>query len=228
MVEAKALVRRLDALKNRVERLIAPRPIGASMRLRVPRHLDPQDALPMFDEWAVLRDEVRKDPECLAVPVRATPRSSETTHYEGRGYIKYHHLARLLADIQYARDLIDHPGRIDSESGPSLHPRLRTAAYILGIFGPALGSLLALIAIGYHLFENQRFLEILLIDHPRATIGLPAAAASAYATVLSFQATSGPIRFKGLGLEFEGASGPVALFVFIFLAEVAAIVALWG
>jgi hypothetical protein len=39
--------------------------------------------------------------------------------------------------------------------------------------------------------------------------------------------TSGPIEFEGLGFKFKGASGPVVLWVFCFLAIAGAIKLVW-
>ena len=120
------------------------------------------------------------------------------------------------------------PTSREPQSPPTLHPQLRKIAYFLAIIGPGFASLMLLIVIGWQLVNNDRLLDILLVEHTRATLGLPAVTASSYATILSFQATSGPIRFKGLGFEFEGASGPAALFILIFLAEIIGLVVLWG
>lgn len=67
----------------------------------------------------------------------------------------------------------------------------------------------------------------LVFDHFRAIIGLPAAAAAAFAIVSLFRTTEGQIKFSGLGLTFEGASGPIVLWIICFLAIAAAIRALW-
>jgi len=66
-----------------------------------------------------------------------------------------------------------------------------------------------------------------MIEHFPATIGLPAAALTSLFVVVYLESSSGPIKFKGLGFEFEGASGPVVLWAFCFLCVAGAIRLLW-
>lgn len=70
------------------------------------------------------------------------------------------------------------------------------------------------------------FLEIMK-DHLAAAVGLPLAAMAALGIVVILEINAGDIKFKGLGFEFEGASGPVVMFVFVFLAIAGAIKLLW-
>jgi hypothetical protein len=63
--------------------------------------------------------------------------------------------------------------------------------------------------------------------HPGAVLGLPLAALAAICIVLFLEAKSGHIEFEGFGFKFRGASGEIVLWVFCFLAIVAAIKALW-
>ena len=65
-------------------------------------------------------------------------------------------------------------------------------------------------------------------EHFAATIGLPMAALLAAFIVVSLRYSDGPIRFEGLGFKFEGASGQLVLWVFVFLAIAGAIRLLWG
>jgi uncharacterized membrane protein YjgN (DUF898 family) len=58
-------------------------------------------------------------------------------------------------------------------------------------------------------------------------VGLPLAAALAALIVIGLRHTEGPIKFKGLGFEFEGTSGQVVLWVVCFLAIAGAIRLLW-
>jgi len=74
---------------------------------------------------------------------------------------------------------------------------------------------------------GQGFWLELALNHFPAVIGLPAAAAASFVVVLLLRNTEGPIEFEGLGFKFKGASGPVVLWVFVFLAIAAAIRMLW-
>ena len=64
--------------------------------------------------------------------------------------------------------------------------------------------------------------------HYAATIGLPMSAISSACIVLLLKATAGPIEFEALGFRFRGASGPVVLWIFCFLAMIAALRLLWN
>ena len=76
------------------------------------------------------------------------------------------------------------------------------------------------------LYSPDWLLEMARHQFP-ATIGLPFAAISALCLVLVLEIKSGPVEFEGFGFKFRGASGPVVMWVFSFLAIVAAIKALW-
>src|SRR5947209_2792660 len=58
----------------------------------------------------------------------------------------------------------------------------------------------------------------LVFHHFPATIGLPFAAAAAFIIIALFRSTEGRIEFGGLGFKFEGASGPIVMWVLCFLA----------
>jgi len=65
--------------------------------------------------------------------------------------------------------------------------------------------------------------------HYAAIFGTPSAAAAAFLVVALFKVTSGQIEFETpLGFKFKGASGPIVLWIFCFLAIVAAFHFLWG
>jgi len=60
-----------------------------------------------------------------------------------------------------------------------------------------------------------------------AVVGLPSAALASLCLVMFLEHTSGPMEFEGLGFKFKGASGPIVLWVFSFLAIVGATKLLW-
>lgn len=64
-------------------------------------------------------------------------------------------------------------------------------------------------------------------EHPAAAIGLPLGALVATCLVLLLESPESPIEFEGLGFKFRGASGPIILWVFSFLAITLAIRVLW-
>lgn len=60
-----------------------------------------------------------------------------------------------------------------------------------------------------------------------AMVGLPMAAVASICIVVLFGSTVGPIRFKAMGLELEGAAGPIVFWVVCFLAIALAIKLVW-
>jgi hypothetical protein len=73
---------------------------------------------------------------------------------------------------------------------------------------------------------NSWFIRV-LERHYAASIGLPLSAISAACIVLLLKATAGPIEFEALGFKFRGASGPVVLWIFCFLAMILGLRLLW-
>lgn len=71
------------------------------------------------------------------------------------------------------------------------------------------------------------WISALMQHQPAATVMLAFAALVAFFVVLLLQYSAGQIRFKVPGFEFEGASGPVVLWVLCFLAVTTAIKWLW-
>jgi hypothetical protein len=61
-----------------------------------------------------------------------------------------------------------------------------------------------------------------------ATVGVPLSVVSAASLVLLLKATMGPIEFEGLGFKFRGASAPIVLWIFCFLAIVGGMKLLWN
>ena len=72
--------------------------------------------------------------------------------------------------------------------------------------------------------ESSKFVT----DNFLALVGAPTCATVAFVVVTAFTQTEGPVRFKGLGFELEGAAGPVVLWVLCFLATVGGVKVLWG
>lgn len=77
-----------------------------------------------------------------------------------------------------------------------------------------------------HYIEPGLIAEVVK-EHFAATVGLPMAALLAAFVVVALRHSDGPMKFEGLGLKFEGASGQVMLWVISFLSIAAAIRLLW-
>ena len=71
-------------------------------------------------------------------------------------------------------------------------------------------------------------LSVIARDHAAAMLGVPWAGGAAFIVVLLLRSSFGRIEYKILGMEFKGASGPIVLWVFCFLAEVLGIRLLWN
>jgi hypothetical protein len=66
-----------------------------------------------------------------------------------------------------------------------------------------------------------------LMDHAVVIYGLPIAALVSFFVVALLRQATGPIAFKGGGLEFSGASGQVVLWVFCFIGIALMMKLLW-
>jgi hypothetical protein len=62
----------------------------------------------------------------------------------------------------------------------------------------------------------------LVSNHYIIIIGMPVSAMAAGAMVTLLRSVDGPIKFKFIGFEFEGAAGQIVMFVLVFLAFVLA------
>jgi len=67
----------------------------------------------------------------------------------------------------------------------------------------------------------------IVTNHFPAIVGLPTACLMAFAVVWVFRTTEGPLEWEGLGFKFRGASGPVVLWVIVFLSIAAAGRLMW-
>ncbi len=99
---------------------------------------------------------------------------------------------------------------------------VRIAAFI--ILASIIGALLAFV-IGQW---NNPEIRAIVTAHLQAAIGLPVAGVFAFLVVALFRTTEGRIRFEVLGLKFDGAAGPIIMWVFCFLAITVSIRLLWG
>ena len=68
--------------------------------------------------------------------------------------------------------------------------------------------------------------DLILRNFP-TIIGLPFAFIAAFVVVALFRQGQAPMEFKGLGLEFNGASGEVILWLFCFVAIATMIKLFW-
>jgi len=70
--------------------------------------------------------------------------------------------------------------------------------------------------------------ETIVREHFAGILGTTMAVMSAMVIVVVFRVAAGPIEFETpFGFKFKGASGPVVLWIFTYLAGVSGMVALW-
>jgi len=68
----------------------------------------------------------------------------------------------------------------------------------------------------------------IVFNHFAAAWGVPGIALGAVIVVTLFRTVEGPIKFKFIGFEFEGASGPIVMWTMVFLAITGAVKLLWS
>jgi len=80
----------------------------------------------------------------------------------------------------------------------------------------------------YHLFVVQEpWLVDILKNHFAALVIPPMVLVSSMLVVISLQVSSGPIRFKILGFEFDGSSGPIIMWILVYLVIIHSTILLW-
>jgi hypothetical protein len=115
----------------------------------------------------------------------------------------------------------------DTDQDTTFQKRLRRTAFWLAVI-TMLGSAFTFgMTHWYLVFIYTEDWKRLLTEHYQAIVGLPGAAAIAFAIVIFLRQIEGPVEFEALGLKFRGAAGQVVMWVFCFLAIVAAMKLLW-
>jgi hypothetical protein len=74
---------------------------------------------------------------------------------------------------------------------------------------------------------NNQAVRQIVMDHLRASVGLPIAGVFAFLVVALFRSTEGQIEFEILTVKFKGAAGPIIMWIFCFLSITLAIRVLW-
>src|SRR3989442_1468555 len=110
-----------------------------------------------------------------------------------------------MTGTQRGMRMVEH-GRDDVEDRRTRWVRIVVAYVILFCF---IGAVLALV-VGEWRNDNLR---TLMTSHFRATVGLPVAGLFAFLVVALFRSTEGRVRFEVFGLKFDGASGPIVLWI---------------
>lgn len=108
MVASLQVVRKFEALKNRVDEALDQR-LGNRPRY----HYDPIDAAPWFERWIKIREGlVTAEPsEFGDIPACVLPTPEKKEEYDGRGAISRIAIERLRSDMRDAWDVLHHPSR---------------------------------------------------------------------------------------------------------------------
>jgi hypothetical protein len=125
------------------------------------------------------------------------------------------------------------PWLYDNEKTSTMTDRLDIKARQLPArrrIGYAVGLVLFIIYLWFlvlSFFLTGGFLLNLLRDHYVFFVGLPFAALIAFVMVSTFEITRGDIEFEIAGLRLKGASGPLIIWVLVYLALVVSISLAW-
>ncbi|PON11909.1 hypothetical protein C2W62_42365 [Candidatus Entotheonella serta] len=105
---------------------------------------------------------------------------------------------------------------------------LQIVAGWIAVIVATVGGLLFSAFFIWRILVDPELIKLLTHDKLMPVFGIPLAVLIAFCIVAILQATAGTISFKIIGLEFEGAAGPVVLWVLCFLNIVFSIRLLWG
>jgi hypothetical protein len=105
--------------------------------------------------------------------------------------------------------------------------KLKTILQTSVVVGTFLVTAFYVVTIAIWSWNDKSWAIDILKNHFPATIGLPLSAIAALVVVILLEFTSGPIKFKALGFEFEGAAAPAIIWIFCFLAMTFGIKLIW-
>lgn len=113
---------------------------------------------------------------------------------------------------------------------PFLEERYKRVVVVAGLIGMISVVIFMVAALGYmtYLGVTDLSLRPRLLRRLPVALGVPAAIVTAFTVVQVLRGFHGPIEFEIKGIRFSGATGPVILWMFVFLAAVWAIRILWG
>ena len=104
---------------------------------------------------------------------------------------------------------------------------LKTILHVAVVVGTFIVTAFYAISLSYWAWIDKGWFLDIVKNHFAATIGLPLSAIAALVVVILLEFTSGPIKMKALGFEFEGAAAPAIVWIFCFLAMAFGIKLVW-
>jgi hypothetical protein len=115
---------------------------------------------------------------------------------------------------------------VDENSPPSHLEKWIGVGTRIGAF--AMIAIVATVLLVFiHAVWNDPGANGIVAKHVRVIIGLPVAGLFSLVVIALFRSTEGTIKFEALGFKFEGASGPIVMWVICFLAISGSIRLLW-
>lgn len=103
---------------------------------------------------------------------------------------------------------------------------LRNSAKWMAILAAVILGTVYMFWLAWGLNGDANFMEI-MYQHLAMMVGVPGSIIASFVLVTVLEEVSGQIKFEGLGFKFEGASGPIIMWVIVFTALIGGIKVLW-
>lgn len=101
-------------------------------------------------------------------------------------------------------------------------------ACVVLVFCAIFGSMLYFGGLIHLFLEKPEWLISIIEKHFAAIVLPPLMMVGAIVVVVALRMSEGPIKFKILGFEFEGASAPIIMWVLIYLVFTLTVKIFWG
>ena len=95
-------------------------------------------------------------------------------------------------------------------------------------FCAVFGAILYIGGLAYLFLSKPLWMIMILKKHFAAVVIPPLMMVGAIMVVVSLRISEGPIKFKILGFEFEGASAPIIMWALVYMIFLASVQLLWG
>jgi hypothetical protein len=113
--------------------------------------------------------------------------------------------------------------RMESERNILL---LRNSVKYIAIFAAMVLGVIYIFWLIWSFNNDIKFVDI-MYQHLAMVLGVPGSVITAFVLVTVLEQVSGQIKFEGLGFKFEGASGPIVMWVIVFCTLMGGIHLLW-
>ncbi len=107
------------------------------------------------------------------------------------------------------------------------HAPIAKASFWIAVIGIFVFIVLVGLRIALKVYQKPEWIIAIVNEHFASIVGLPLAMVASLVIVSMFRYQSGPVELEIAGLKFKGATGPVILWIFVFLSMAIAIKLLW-